>query len=174
MFGRPAQNGNSSTPNRPKASDVARIQGGGLVQVIVTSVMPMTFSVFLNDQAVPEMDVESLSIAIQTPETGEGVVRATLARYVTNVTGQKTLQHTELFPCTLELVALGRRLSMTATQPNSLDGLWIDLGLKPDGTANELSGLSALRVLLTHEILDAKITWTDGETEDVLPLTDSV
>jgi hypothetical protein len=171
VFGRP-QNNRPAEPPRPPASDAARIQGGGLVQVIVTSLSPLTYSLFLNDRSVAEMDVESLSVAIEMPDDGSpggAVVRATLSRYVTAVTGEKTQQRSELFPCTLELVALGRRISITAMNPDTLENLWIDLGLKADGTSNEVKGAKALRILLGEGILDAKLTWEDGETEDLLP-----
>jgi hypothetical protein len=169
VFGKtPPQN--PQPPRRP-AAEVARIQGGGLVQVIVTSLRPLNFSLFLNDQAVPQIEVESLSIDIESPEENASgtIVRATLARYGKSVTGESTLVRTELFPCTLEIVALGRRLSMTCTNPDSLEGLWIDLGLKPSGESNPVNGARALRFLLTEGILDAKLTWVDGETEDLLP-----
>ncbi len=173
MFGKPAQGSNNGAePRRRSASDVARIEGGGLVQIIVTSLSPMTYSLFLNDQAVPQIDIESLSLDIETPEqsgSGSAIVRATLSRYITSVTGQKTMQRTELFPSTLELVALGRRISITCSRADSLDGLYISLGLKPDGTSGEVEGAAALRILLTEGILDAKLTWVDGETEDLLP-----
>jgi len=169
VFGRSSQNG-SNVPPHPPAGDLARIEGGGLVQIIVTELQPLTYYLFLNDRPVSEMDVESLSIAIEAPDDGSSpTVRATLARTVTAVTGERTQQRSELFPCTLELVALGRRLSITSLNPNSLDNLWISLGLRADGTSNELNGLKALRVLIGEGILDAKLTWMDGETEDLLP-----
>lgn len=173
MFGKPAQGSNNgATPQRRAASDVARIEGGGLVQVIVTSLSPMTYYLFLNDQAVSQIDIESLSLDIETPDisgTGSPIVRATLSRYVTSVDGQKTAQRTEIFPSTLEIVALGRRISVTCSRADSLDGLWINLGLKPDGSSGDVEGAAALRILLTEGILDAKLTWNDGETEDLLP-----
>ncbi len=98
-----------------------------------------------------------------------GTVRATLARYAPNVTGEKSLQHAELFPCTLELVALGRRLMITCVNADSFEGLWVSLGLKPDGTGSELTGLKSLTVLINENILHASLTWVDGETEDLLP-----
>jgi hypothetical protein len=171
VFGKPPQNNNGAVPKRPAASDQARIQGGGLVQVIVTNLAPLTFSLFLNDRSVPQLDIESLSVFIEAPEADSldtTIVRATLSRYVTNVTGEKTLQRNELFPCTLEIVALGRRLSITCTNPDSTDGLWIDLGLKPDGTSNEVSDARTLRFLLQEGLLDAKLTWRNGDEEDLL------
>jgi len=172
VFGRHPQSPNGSAPPYRAAHEVAKIQGGGLVQVIVTSLTPMTYYLFLNDQAVSQMDIESLSVSIEAPEgTGNGIVRATLSRYVGTVTGQKTLQRTELFPCTLEIVALGRRISVTCMRPDSLEGCWISLGLAPDGTGSDITGAKALRFLLTEGILDAKLTWEDGQTEDLLPQT---
>jgi ATP-binding cassette subfamily B protein/subfamily B ATP-binding cassette protein MsbA len=64
------------------------------------------------------------------------------------VTGERTLQETELFPCQLEVVALGRRIEITARNADSLEDLWINLGMKEDGTSNELNGVQSLRILL--------------------------
>ena len=173
MFGKSPQNNGVNPPaQRPAASDVAVIKGGGLVQLIVSSVQPLTFFLFLNDTPVPELDVESLSISIETPTPANGdttTVRATLSRYVQTVNGERSLQRMELFPCTLEIIALNRRISMTAVNSDSVDGLYIDLGLQPDGNGSTLSGVSAFRFLLTEGLLDAKLTWNDGDTEDLLP-----
>ncbi|MCW3100916.1 MAG: hypothetical protein JWL77_6534 [Chthonomonadaceae bacterium] len=169
VFGKPAQN-NGASPPRKAAADVARIEGGGLVQVIVTRLSPLTFFLFLNDQEVSQIDVDSLSIDVEVPVGGsDPIVRATLYRYVTGVTGGKTQQHQELFPCTIEVIALGRRLSITCMNPNSLDGLWVTVGLRPDGTGSDLTGLQSVRLLLSQDLLDAKITWEDGESENLLP-----
>jgi hypothetical protein len=142
-----------------------------LVQVIVTSLSPTTFYLFLNDQYIPQMDVESLSISIEVPnESNLGqVVRATLSRNTPTVTGGQTRQTQELFPCTIEVVALDRRLSLTCTRRDSLEGLWVDIGLLPDGTATSLEELQGLRFLLTEGILDCKLTWMDGTSESLYP-----
>ena len=170
VFGKSVEN-NGASPPRKAAADVARIEGGGLVQVIVTQLLPLTFFLFLNDTEVPQIDVDSLSISVEVPNDGVSTptVRATLYRYVQAVTGDKTQQHTELFPCTIEVVALGRRLAITCLNPNSVDGLWVSLGLRPDGTGSDLSGLQSVRFLLSQELLDAKLTWEDGASEDLLP-----
>ena len=170
MFGKPVQN-NGASPPRKAAADVAQIDGGGLVQVVVTGLLPLTFSLFLNDTEVPQIDVDSLSISVEVPSDGVSTptVRATLYRYVTAVTGGKTQQHTELFPCTIEVVALGRRLAITCMNPNSTDGLWVSLGLRSDGTGSDLTGLQSVRFLLSQDLLDAKLTWEDGVSEDLLP-----
>ena len=53
MFGKPADNGaTSNVPARPIASDVAKIQGKGLVQLIVTELRPMNFYLFVNDKII--------------------------------------------------------------------------------------------------------------------------
>lgn len=181
MFGRGNPNNRNMPPAQPPrraASDVARIQGGGLVQIIVTSIQPLEYYLFLNDKYVPEVEIESISLSIEAPVGGNAsntIVRATLSRYVKSVTGEMSQQRTELFPSTLEIVALGRRLSVTCTRPDSVDGLWVSLGLTADGTGNELSGLMSLRFLLSEGFLDAKLTWADnGESEDIFPATTPV
>ena len=90
MFGKPVQN-NGASPPRKAAADVAQIEGGGLVQVIVTELRPIAFSLFLNDTEVPQIDVDSLSISIEVPADGTSTptVRATLYRYVTTVRAAK-------------------------------------------------------------------------------------
>ncbi len=169
MFDRPRNN----APAQPAASEVARIQGGGLAQVIVTSLDPMTFFVFLNDREIPQAHVESLYVEVSAPPTnghqGGTIVTAVLSHRITAVTGERVMEQTALFPCTLELVALGRRIVVVCTQEGSLEGLWIQLGMKPDGSANEVGGAQALRILLNERFLDAKLTWNDGQTEDLLP-----
>ncbi len=169
--GHPSNNGQSGT-TRPPVADEAQIQGGGLAQIIVTAQTPLTYYLFLNDQFVSQMDIESLNVAIEAPsdtEAGSGVIRATLARYVDAITGGKTVQRTELFPCTLEIVAQKRRLSVICQDPNTFDGLFLTVGLQPDGNSRDLNGVQSLTVLLTEGLFDAKIVWNDGLTESVFP-----
>lgn len=170
MFGKPPQP--PSAPAAPDAAEQARIEGGGLVQIIVTELAPLTYYLFLNEKYVPDVEIESLSVALEAPEPNSGdrpIVRATLARHVMAVSGQPSVQRTELFPCTLEVVAVGRRLSITCMNVDSLDGAWINLGLKADGTSDEVSGARKLSVLLSDGLLDARITWDDGTTQNLLP-----
>lgn len=155
-----------------RVSDVARIQGGGLVQVIVTHLNPIRFFVFVNHEEVPQQEVETFLISVEAPAEGSRAaprVHASLSRYVTGVSGQREARQFSLFPGTIEVIALGRRLCVTARQADSLEGLWIDLGLRPDGTGHEVSGARALQVLITSEFLDARLTWMDGSSEDILP-----
>ena len=179
MFGRPQQHHTTNSPQnghgapvRQATVDMAQIEGGGLVQVIVTSLSPLTFFLFLNDQPVSQFDIESLNIVIEAPreeEANSGMIRATLSRYVVDVAGARSQQRTELFPCTLELLAQKRRLCVICPNSNSFDGLYLTVGLRPDGTDRELKGVHALNVLLTDGILDAKIIWNEGDTENVFP-----
>ncbi len=171
MFGRKNPQQMPPEPAHVKAAEVAHIEGGGLVQLIITDVRPIAFYLFLNDVYVPQERVESFSLSIEAPskEALGGIVRATLARSVDTVAGKAELQRSELFPCTLEIIALGRRLSVTASQPDSVDGLWVSLGLRADGTSAEVQGLAALRVLVMEGFVDAKLTWNDGEVEDIFP-----
>ena len=172
MFGKPQQSNGTTPSARPAAGDVAKIQGGGLVQIIVTNPTLPEFYVFLNEQYIPQMEIEGFSVNIEAPDGSGGgtpVVRATLSRLVATVTGGRSSQRQELFPSTLELIALGRRIAITCSNLNSLEGLWINLGLQPDGNSAELKGVKALSIVLEGGILDAKLTWTDGVTENLLP-----
>ena len=171
MFGKKPPQQPPPPTARVTACDAAQILGGGLVQIIVTHAQPLEFYLFLNDKYVPQSDIESFSLSIETPadQNFGGVVRATLALYAHAVGGQRVQQRTELFPSTIEIIALNRRVSVTATNPDSVEGLWISLGLRTDGTGRDLEGVQALRILISEGFLDAKLTWSDGVVEDILP-----
>ena len=171
MFGKQTDPGNGkAAPQRRAAADVARIEGGGLVHAIVSSVSPVTFYLFVNDKAVDQMEVESLEVNI---DVGEGVsdtiVRASLSQFVKSVTGDRSTKYTNLFPSTIEVVALGRRVLITAQNADSVENLFVSLGLRPDGTTNDLKGLKSLNILITNVLFQASLTWEDGQTEDIIP-----
>ena len=171
MFGKSTPP-NGEPPAGPTAAEVARIKGGGRVQFIVAQGEPRTFYLFLNDQFVPQDKVESFSVDIEAPDEqrgGEPTASAILSRYVETASSLRDLQTFELFPCTVEIIARGRRIAVTASERNSLDGVWIDLGFKPDGTGSEVSGAEALRIVISADLLDARLTWVDGETENLQP-----
>lgn len=171
MFGKPSDPGNGrAAPQRRAAADVARIEGGGLVHVIVTSLSPVTFYLFVNDKPISQMDVESLEVNIDVGDDGgDTIVRASLSRYITSVIGEKTTQYTNLFPSTIEIVALTRRILITAENADSVDNLYVSLGLRPDGTTNDLKGLKSVNVMITNVLFQASLTWEDGQTEDIVP-----
>ena len=173
MFGKPQQS--APQPNFPQqgripASEAAKIQGGGLVQIIITNPSIPEFYVFLNERYAPQTEVEGFSLQVEAPDSSGGppIVRATLAQIITNVAGQRTTQRTELFPGTLEIIASGRRISVTCTRLNSLDGLWISLGLLPDGTGRDIEGgAKSLNILMEGGLLSARLVWQDGAEEDI-------
>jgi hypothetical protein len=178
VFGSSAKQSNGAESPQRTAADSARILGGGLVQAILTPPPAQSPDqsgvayVFLNDRLVPPEDVESLVVNIEVANDQSGgapTLNAMLSRYVRTVTGERDLQTTELFPCTLVITARGRRIVITCPNAETLDGTWIELGLRPDGSAMELNGLQALRIVLSSELLDARITWTDGTTETLIP-----
>lgn len=162
-------NGHGTAP--ASASEKARIQGGGLVQLIVTGVQPLSYYLFLNGAEVLQEEVESLAVHIEVPsdDAGEPIVYATLTRMVQTVNGGKNMQAQELFPCVIDMVALERRVQVIVSKAGSLDGLWVQVGMKPDGSGSELHGLQAITILLDGTILHAEVTWTDGKTEKILP-----
>jgi hypothetical protein len=177
MFGKsntnaaPRPSDNQPHAARIPAVEMAQIVGGGLVQLIVTETYPVQFYLFVNDTIIPDVEVESVSVNIVAPvaPTDSMIVRATLARYVTDAAGHTAVQHSELFPCTLEVIAQGRRIAVSCTRPDSTEGLWVNVGLRPDGDSRELQGLKEFRFLLNHDLVDARITWVDGESESLLP-----
>ena len=172
MFDKPAVAGNGkSAPQRRASADVARIEGGGLVHVIVTSLSPATFFLFVNDKTISQMEIDSIEVNVDVGSAGMGdtVVRAALTRFVKSITGEQTTQYTNLFPATIEIVALGRRILITAQNADSVENLFVSLGLRADGTSNDLQGLKSLHVLITNVLIDASLTWEDGVTESLLP-----
>lgn len=173
MFGSTNGTANQPNPARPAASDVARIEGT-LTQIIVTGDTSIDLALFVNGEAYPEGDVESLTIDITAPasESDQGAVTAILSRYETGPTGARTTRTVSLFPGTVELIARRRRIVVTCVQPGSFDGLWLGLGLRADGTSSELSGVQSLRLAVAPGLVDAKLTWSeDGTTENLLPST---
>ena len=169
MFGRPKPQ--AAAPLDIKAADRTKIMGRGLVQVVVTQLEPLEFMLLLNEQVITQDRVGSLFVSVEGPNDAapDGTVQATLEYLVDTVAGQSAMQRVELFPCTLVLLAAGRRVAITATQAGSLDGLWIHLGLKPDGSDHEVSGAQALSVIVQEPLLQARITWNDGNEEDLIP-----
>lgn len=170
MFGN-KNNNTPAMPERPLASDVAKIQSGGLVQIIITKQAPFTFFCFVNSVQIPQEEITGVSIDIRVPdsENARPVVRAFLNRMMASPTGERSNITLSLFPATIQLVAEGRRVVITAEQEGSLEGLFISLGLLPDGTSNEVSGASSFQFILESGIVSCKLTWEDGVTEDLLP-----
>ena len=72
MFGKRDIPALSQQSVRPPAAERAQIQGGGLVQVIVSSITPFTYYIFLNQLVVPQDDIESFSLSIEAPGSDGG------------------------------------------------------------------------------------------------------
>lgn len=163
-------NGATPTPNRPAASDVARLEGD-LTQIFVSGTSSVDIHVFVNGVPVSPGDVESVSLEIIAPDDngGGGTVSAVMSRYALSPGGTRAQKSASLFPGTVEIVASGRRVLVTCQQDGSFDGLFLSLGLRADGTSSELSGVQSLRVAVTPGLLDARLTWSeDGMTESLL------
>ncbi|CCW35302.1 hypothetical protein CTKA_02613 [Chthonomonas calidirosea] len=159
---------NSSVP-QPRASDLARIQGGGLTLLVVTQKDPLSLYLFLNGREIAQPDVESMTILLQGPNAdSEGTIHASLSYYVPSISGGKNTQTIALFPGTVEILVETRRIQISCPFPNTFDGLWVGLGLRPDGSPHELTGLQAFHFLLEGTLLHAELTWVSGETETIL------
>lgn len=151
--------------------ELARIQGGGLTQLIVTQRDPLTFFLFLNARPIEQVDVQSLDILIQVNDTDpQLVVYATLAHLVPSISGGKNIQEVSLFPGTVEIVAENRRILVTGTETNDEEGPWVSVGLLPDGGANLLTGVQSFKFILEGTLLHAELTWMDGRMEPILPV----
>jgi hypothetical protein len=173
---------NGATPgrgaaNRPTAVSVARIDGHLTHVLVGDEGEPDGISVFVDARAVPIGEVESLSVDIVAPTDREpsGTLTAILSRYSGGGTAEAGAPRPQstvaLFPGTVEIIAHGRRITVTCQTPGSFDGLWLGLGLRSDGTSTELTGVQSLNVLVSPEsrLVDAKLTWSDtGATEDLL------
>ena len=135
MFGS-STNGNApagGTPSRPAAADVARIEGTLTHILVGDEAAADGINVFVNAKPIPVGEIESLSIEIVAPSDNapDGTLTALLSRYVDSGTGQRQQATVALFPGTVEVIARGRRLTVTCQQAGSFDGLWLGLG---DGT----------------------------------------
>ncbi len=146
-----------STENRPAATEIARIKSP-LTQVVITGDSIDDLNVFLNGKLILPGQVESLSLSIDAPKS--------------QITAQLSWKEnglpksTSLFPGTVDIVAQGKRITVTSTD-GGLDGLWVSLGLAEDGTSTELTGVESLRVLLSPGLTDTKLLWHDGKEETI-------
>jgi hypothetical protein len=180
MFGNNDNNGNNGSnnmgigtaTNRPAASRQAAIEGSLTHLLIGDPDSVDGWHLFVNAKAIPTGEIESLSIEIVAPDdASEGTLTGLLSRYVTDANGLRTQRSVSLFPGTVEVIANGRRITVTCQEPGSFDGLWLGLGLRSDGTSTELGGVQSLRILASPEnrLLDARLTWVDnGAVEEIL------
>lgn len=155
-------------PNRPPAAQVARLDTP-IVHALLSGDGADGLNVFVNGVPVPAGQVESLTVEIVAPDdqNPEGRIAAVLSRYESGPDGPRQTG-VGLFPGTIEIVGKGRRLSLSCPTAGSFDGLWLGLGLRPDGSADGLQGVKRLHVILAPGLAaDARLTWADGGEESV-------
>ena len=146
--------------NRPAAADVAGLDTN-LTWVIYESESADGLSVFFNGQTVMTGSIESLSVDI---DTEKGTIAAVLSRK--DATGKQS--PTSLFPGTVEILAKGKRLSLSALEAGNFDGLYFGIGLREDGTSDQVTGVKSLRVVLAPGLASAKLVWNDDSKEDAI------
>lgn len=142
--------------NRPAAADVAGLDTS-LTWVIYESDSADGLHIFLNGQSILTGSIESLSVDI---DTEKGTIAAVLSR--TDGTSKS------LFPGAVEILAKGKRLSLSALAPDDFEGLYFGVGLREDGTSDQVQGVKSLRVVLTAGLASAKLVWNDTSAEEVL------
>lgn len=142
--------------NRPAAADVAGLDTS-LTWVVYESDSADGLHVFLNGQAILTGSIESLSVDI---DTDKGTIAAVLSR--TDGTSKS------LFPGAVEILAKGKRLSLSALAPDDFEGLYFGVGLREDGTSDQVQGVKSLRVVLTAGLASAKLIWNDTGAEEAL------
>lgn len=172
MFGN-SNGAQAQQPGRPRASDVARIDGT-LTQVILGD-DPTDAHVFVNGSPIAAGNFDSLTVEIVAPSgNGSGTISGIMSSYqageaVPEGGGGRTAHSTSLFPGTVDVVYGGRRVVIAVGQLNSFDGLWLGVGTRPDGSVTEVDGVQAFRLAVTSTFVDASLTWSDtGSTEPLL------
>lgn len=155
--------------NRPAAAQVAQLDTH-LTHVFLAGDSVADLHVFVDGAPVLTGAIESVSVDIVAPsdEVPDGRITAILSRYETAADGSKRQSALGLFPGTVEIIAKGRRISVSCPEAGSFDGLWLGLGLRADGTADELTGVKSLRVLFAPGVAaDAHLSWSDGGEESL-------
>lgn len=123
-------------------------------------------AVFYNGEAVAADRFESLSVEIIAPDdTQEGSIVATLSRYPE---GGGAPQGSSIFPGTVEVIGKTKRVSVTCSDLESFDGLYLRFGMGDDGGGAEASGVGRFRLVVTPNLLDARMTWAEDGREDVI------
>jgi hypothetical protein len=176
MFGGPKT---TTTPppgsGRPQAGDVAKI-AGNLTHVIITDESLTGLNVFYNGQPVLTGSLENIGLEIVAPsDTDSGTITGVLTRYETSMDGTRMTKSASLFPGTIEIVAKGKRISITCAEEGSFNGLGLNFGTSdtdgyPNGVGLPANGVQSLRVVITPGLVDAKLKWSeDGREDTILP-----
>lgn len=154
------------------AREAAQVLGTGLVQVIVTSIEERLFYIFLNGVLIPGESVDSFLLQVQNPSPTqpEQVISAQVCYYNQALLGgARSLTVQQLFPCTVDVLLPGKRVTVTNEVRNDPARTWVSLGLCPDGRQHELvHGVQALQFLIDAELgIVCTITWQQGDVEDL-------
>lgn len=142
--------------NRPAAVDVASLDTN-LTWIAYESDSADGLHVFHNGQAILPGTIESLSVDI---DTDKGTVTAILVRTVGG--------NISLFPGSIEILARGKRISLSALEAGSFDGLYFGLGVRQDGTSDQVQGVKSLRIVFTAGLASAKLIWSEDGSEEVI------
>ena len=142
--------------NRPSAAQVAGLDTN-LTWIVYESDSADGLHVLHNGQAILTGSIESISVDI---DSEKGTVTAILVRREGN--------NISLFPGSIEIIAKEKRLSLSAAEANNLEGLYFGIGLRPDGTSDQVQGVKSLRVVLTPGLASAKLTWSEDSTEETI------
>jgi hypothetical protein len=143
-------------PNRPAAASVAGLDTS-LTWIAYESDSADGLHVFHNGQAILTGSIESISVDI---DTEKGTLTAILVR--------KEGGSLALFPGAVEIIAKGKRISLSALEADNFDGLYFGIGLREDGTSDQVTGVKSLRVVLTAGLASAKLVWNDDGAEEAI------
>jgi hypothetical protein len=142
--------------NRPAAAQVAGLDTS-LTWIAYESDSADGLHVLHNGQLILTGSIESISVDI---DSEKGTITAILVR--------KEGGNISLFPGSIEILAKGKRISLSALAADSLDGLYFGLGVREDGTSDQVQGVKGLRIVFTPGLASAKLVWSDTEADEVI------
>jgi hypothetical protein len=159
------------TAATPPLSETSRIHLRGWTLVVIPKMDPFSWYVFLQGEAINEMDLEDLVVNLTVPSDGDatkGRVEATLSLQRKGLSGKRELEVVDLFPGLLEFYVNGHNITVCCPVKNSLDDAWITVGMDRGGAPSEIGGIKSLKIVISRGILDMKIEFMDGKIESVL------
>jgi hypothetical protein len=142
--------------NRPTAAQVAGLDTN-LTWIAYESDSADGLQVLHNGKAILTGSIESISVDI---DSEKGSITAILVR--------KEGGSISLFPGSIEIVAKEKRISLSALETNNFDGLYFGLGVREDGTSDQVQGVKSLRIVLTPGLASAKLVWSEDGTDEAI------
>ena len=142
--------------NRPTAAHVAGLDTN-LTWIAYESDSADGLHVLHNGQSILTGSIESISVDV---DSEKGNVTAILVR--------KEGGNISLFPGSVEIIAKEKRISLSALEANNLDGLYFGLGVREDGTSDQVQGVKSLRIVLTPGLASATLAWNEDGTDEVI------